>query len=145
MNLYVLYSVQAHSSRAADDNLNVTITQNLNSPVVASRTLTIMVLVVSIVHLITSIPVLIFQYDESGFSSSLKIARVISITLQLLNNSINFFLYAITSAPFRDEFLRIFKFKEEMVSSSLNDKKRDNQDVIQLDDSSNNLKRKIRI
>lgn len=77
-----------------------------------NRRLTIMLLVVSTTFLITSTPIVTLQTVElvGGLTASptLSIIKGVFLSLQYLNHSINFFLYAVTGKTFRREFLAMF-------------------------------------
>lgn len=89
--------------------------QQQQTPQVSStnRRLTIMLLVVSTTFLITSTPIVTLQTVElvGGLNNSnlLNIIKGIFLSLQYLNHSINFFLYAVTGKTFRREFLAMFR------------------------------------
>lgn len=79
----------------------------------ASRRLTIMLLVVSTTFLITSTPIVTLQTIELAGqlapSQTLTILKGVFLSLQYLNHSVNFFLYAVTGKTFRKEFFNLFK------------------------------------
>jgi hypothetical protein len=80
----------------------------------SSRKLTIMLLVVSMTFFATSVPIVALQTIEKANLITngilLDIVRGIFLTLQYLNHSINFFLYAVTGQTFRREFFDLFRF-----------------------------------
>jgi hypothetical protein len=79
----------------------------------SSRKLTIMLLVVSMTFFVTSVPIVALQTIEKANLITnrklLDIIRGIFLTLQYLNHSINFFLYAVTGQTFRREFFDLFR------------------------------------
>lgn len=72
-----------------------------------------MLLVVSTTFLITSTPIVTLQTVElvGGLTNSflLNIIKGVFLSLQYLNHSINFFLYAVTGKTFRREFLAMLR------------------------------------
>lgn len=85
-----------------------------------------MLLVVSTTFLITSTPIVTLQTveltssDRFGEPPTLKIIKGIFLSLQYLNHSINFFLYAVTGKTFRREFFGMFRpfFKKKDLHST---------------------------
>ena len=79
----------------------------------ANRRLAIMLLVVSVTFFLTSVPIVTLQMIEYAnlVASTVAVFRVrgVFLSLQYLNHSINFFLYAVTGKTFRKEFFALFK------------------------------------
>ena len=85
----------------------------------ANRRLTIMLLVVSMSFFLTSMPIVTLQtVEQTNFVNKTRvvlIVRGVFLTLQYLNHSINFFLYAVTGKTFRKEFFALFEpFKRRL-------------------------------
>jgi hypothetical protein len=66
-----------------------------------------MLLVVSITFVFFSMPIVTMQKIEQQ-TGNMYVLRGISLILQYLNHSINFFLYAVTGKTFRKEFFALF-------------------------------------
>ena len=100
----------AASNRAYNNNNNNNITNSggsSNSNSSSNRRLTIMLLVVSITFVFFSMPIVTMQKIEQQ-TGNMYVLRGISLILQYLNHSINFFLYAVTGKTFRKEFFALF-------------------------------------
>ena len=117
----------------------------------ANRKLTIMLLMVSITFCLTSTPIVILQYLQlAGFfteSYEIYVIKGIFLSLQYLNHSVNFFLYAVTGKSFRREFYDMFsecvnkksKFHKatNMTKATANQTIRTNNRAIKIDSFSN--------
>lgn len=100
----------AAASNRAYNNNNNNITNSggsSNSNSSSNRRLTIMLLVVSITFVFFSMPIVTMQKIEQQ-TGNMYVLRGISLILQYLNHSINFFLYAVTGKTFRKEFFALF-------------------------------------
>lgn len=114
-NHHVYMPAQYGNHHQQQNGMNGQQQQQQQTPQVSStnRRLTIMLLVVSTTFLITSTPIVTLQTVElvGGLNNSnlLNIIKGIFLSLQYLNHSINFFLYAVTGKTFRREFLAMFR------------------------------------
>ena len=73
----------------------------------SNRRLTIMLLVVSITFVVVTMPIVTIEQIKLQ-KDIMNFLRAICLTLQYINHSCNFFLYALTGKTFRKELIALF-------------------------------------